>query len=123
MVEGDYGSLVRTRPVGAWRESLAVLATFSTPEQWTDLCDALAARLKAAGMQHEALLCYICACECMAALCLVIMFSSLQLAACVGRLFACPSLLNSLAIAPLSLSLALQVLAWPTYRPLDFWAV
>jgi hypothetical protein len=29
MVDGDYMSLVKTRPVGQWRETLAVLATYT----------------------------------------------------------------------------------------------
>jgi hypothetical protein len=29
MVEGDYASLVKTRPVGQWKETLAVLATYT----------------------------------------------------------------------------------------------
>jgi len=29
MVDSDYMSLVKTRPVGQWRETLAVLATYT----------------------------------------------------------------------------------------------
>jgi hypothetical protein len=29
MVEGDYATLVKTRPVGQWKETLAVLATYT----------------------------------------------------------------------------------------------
>lgn len=36
MVDGDYMSLVKTRPVGQWRETLAVLATY-TGAQHTSL--------------------------------------------------------------------------------------
>jgi len=61
MVDGDYMSLVKTRPVAQWRETLAVLATYTHAEQWAQLCDALAARLAQTGMQHAATLCYICA--------------------------------------------------------------
>lgn len=63
MVEGDYGALVRARPAAAWRETLAVLATFSAPEQWGELCGALAAKLDAAGERHAAMLCHVCACN------------------------------------------------------------
>jgi hypothetical protein len=45
----------------AWRETLAVLATFTGPDQWASLCDALASRLGQTGMAHAASLCYICA--------------------------------------------------------------
>eukprot|EP00775_Hariotina_reticulata_P008692 gene8692-8873_t len=61
MVDGDYMSLVKTRPVGQWRETLAVLATYTGADQWASLCDALASRLAQTGMQHAASLCYICA--------------------------------------------------------------
>lgn len=61
MVDGDYLSLIKTRPVATWKETLAVLATYTGPEQWSVLCDALASRLAHAGMQHAASLCYICA--------------------------------------------------------------
>lgn len=45
MVESDYSTLVKSRPISAWRETLAVLATYTNSEQWMQLCDALAARL------------------------------------------------------------------------------
>lgn len=61
MVDGDYMSLVKTRPVGQWRETLAVLATYTGADQWASLCDALASRLAQTGMAHAASLCYICA--------------------------------------------------------------
>jgi hypothetical protein len=61
MVENDYAALVKSRPVAQWKETLAVLATYTAPEQWATLCDALAARLAQAGMNHAASLCYICA--------------------------------------------------------------
>ncbi|KAF8071322.1 SEC31B [Scenedesmus sp. PABB004] len=61
MVDGDYMSLVKTRPVGQWRETLAVLATYTGADQWAGLCDALASRLGQTGMLHAASLCYICA--------------------------------------------------------------
>lgn len=61
MVDGDYMSLVKTRPVGQWRETLAVLATYTGADQWASLCDALASRLAQTGMHHAASLCYICA--------------------------------------------------------------
>jgi protein transport protein SEC31 len=61
MVDGDYMSLVKTRPVAQWRETLAVLATYTGSDQWASLCDALASRLGQTGMAHAASLCYICA--------------------------------------------------------------
>ncbi|KAI8473947.1 MAG: hypothetical protein J3K34DRAFT_161809 [Monoraphidium minutum] len=61
MVEGDYATLVKTRPVGQWKETLAVLATYTGADQWASLCDMLAARLAQTGMHHAASLCYVCA--------------------------------------------------------------
>ena len=52
---------MRTRPVGQWRETLALLATYTAQEDWATLCDSLAQRLSAAAMHHAASLCYICA--------------------------------------------------------------
>eukprot|EP00798_Chlamydomonas_sp_ICE-L_P017883 gene17883-24274_t len=60
-IDQDFDSLVRTRPVGQWRETLALLATYTGQEGWVSLCDTLAARLSQAGMTHAASLCYICA--------------------------------------------------------------
>ncbi|KAJ9529449.1 hypothetical protein QJQ45_013699 [Haematococcus lacustris] len=60
-VEGDFEALVRSRPVGQWRETLALLATYTQQEDWTRLCDLLASRLSLAGQHHAASLCYICA--------------------------------------------------------------
>lgn len=61
MMENDYMALVKTRPVARWKETLAVLATYTGSDQWATLCEALADRLAAAGQQHAASLCYICA--------------------------------------------------------------
>ncbi len=61
MVDSDYAALVTRRPVAQWRETLAVLATYTGAEQWAGLCDALASRLAHAGMHHAASLCYVCA--------------------------------------------------------------
>eukprot|EP00955_Chlamydomonas_euryale_P108309 365838-Chlamydomonas_euryale.AAC.5 len=41
-MEGDWVSLVRSRPVGVWRETLALLATYADPGDWATLCEALA---------------------------------------------------------------------------------
>ncbi|CAK9147517.1 unnamed protein product [Ilex paraguariensis] len=61
MVNNDVMSLVNTRPLKSWKETLALLCTFAQREEWTLLCDTLASRLMAAGNTLAATLCYICA--------------------------------------------------------------
>ncbi|KAL8154969.1 hypothetical protein AgCh_000362 [Apium graveolens] len=61
MVNNDLMSLVNTRPLKAWKETLALLCTFAQREEWTFLCDTLASRLMGAGRTLAATLCYICA--------------------------------------------------------------
>ncbi|KAF5764569.1 putative transcription factor WD40-like family [Helianthus annuus] len=61
MVNNDLVSLVNTRPLKSWKETLALLCTFAQREDWTLLCDTLASRLMAAGNTLAATLCYICA--------------------------------------------------------------
>ncbi|KAJ4978081.1 hypothetical protein NE237_008861 [Protea cynaroides] len=61
MVSNDLVSLVKTRPLAAWKETLAFLCTFAQREEWTLLCDTLASRLMLAGNTLAATLCYICA--------------------------------------------------------------
>lgn len=61
MVNHDLMSLVKSRPLKSWKETLALLCTFAQREEWTLLCDALASKLLAAGNTLAATLCYICA--------------------------------------------------------------
>ncbi|KAJ4971026.1 hypothetical protein NE237_004125 [Protea cynaroides] len=61
MVTNDLMSLVNTRPLTTWKETLALLCTFAQREEWTLLCDTLASRLMLAGNTLAATLCYICA--------------------------------------------------------------
>ncbi|XP_050386312.1 protein transport protein SEC31 homolog B [Argentina anserina] len=61
MVNNDLSSLVNTRPLKFWKETLAVLCSFSSVEAWEDLCNTLAARLIAVGNTLAATICYICA--------------------------------------------------------------
>ncbi|CAI9102929.1 OLC1v1001324C2 [Oldenlandia corymbosa var. corymbosa] len=61
MVNHDLMSLVNTRPLKAWKETIALLCTFAAQEEWTLLCDTLASRLMAAGNTLAATLCFICA--------------------------------------------------------------
>ncbi|KAK4488602.1 hypothetical protein RD792_004368 [Penstemon davidsonii] len=61
MVNNDLMSIAKTRPLKSWKETLALFCTFAQSEEWTLLCDALAARLMADGNTAAATLCYICA--------------------------------------------------------------
>ncbi|XP_059649143.1 protein transport protein SEC31 homolog B-like [Cornus florida] len=60
MVNNDLMSLVNTRPLKSWKETLALLCTFAQREEWTLLCDTLASRLMGVGNTLAATLCYIC---------------------------------------------------------------
>ncbi|KAA8520202.1 hypothetical protein F0562_014458 [Nyssa sinensis] len=61
MVNNDLMSLVNTRPLKSWTETLALLCTFAQREEWTLLCDTLASRLMGVGNTLAATLCFICA--------------------------------------------------------------
>ncbi|KAG8363650.1 hypothetical protein BUALT_Bualt19G0044600 [Buddleja alternifolia] len=61
MVNNDLMSIANTRPLKSWKETLALFCTFAQTDEWTLLCDTLAARLMAAGDTAAATLCYICA--------------------------------------------------------------
>ncbi|KAJ9158851.1 hypothetical protein P3X46_024396 [Hevea brasiliensis] len=61
MVNNDLMSLVNTRPLKYWKETLALLCTFAQNEEWSLLCNSLAAKLMAAGNTLAATLCFICA--------------------------------------------------------------
>lgn len=61
MVNNDLLSLVNTRPLKFWKETLALLCSFASRDQWTLLCDALASKLIVAGNTLAATICYICA--------------------------------------------------------------
>ncbi|CAN6455970.1 unnamed protein product [Victoria cruziana] len=61
LVGNDLMNLVNTRPLSSWRETLALLCTYAQGDEWTTLCDNLAARLMMMGNTLAATLCYICA--------------------------------------------------------------
>ncbi|XP_077247850.1 protein transport protein SEC31 homolog B-like [Tasmannia lanceolata] len=61
MVNNDLMSLVNTRPLHSWKETLALLCTFAKGEEWAVLCDTLASRLMVVGNTLAATLCFICA--------------------------------------------------------------
>ena len=53
--------LIKARPLDEWRETVAILASFGSGDEWPGLCDALARRLASGGLRHAATLCWICA--------------------------------------------------------------
>ncbi|KAF5469770.1 hypothetical protein F2P56_010332 [Juglans regia] len=61
MVNNDLLSIVNTRPLKFWKETLALLCSFAQRDEWTVLCDTLASKLLNAGNTLAATLCYICA--------------------------------------------------------------
>eukprot|EP00211_Chloroparvula_japonica_P000131 CAMPEP_0119125334 /NCGR_PEP_ID=MMETSP1310-20130426/4646_1 /TAXON_ID=464262 /ORGANISM="Genus nov. species nov., Strain RCC2339" /LENGTH=1095 /DNA_ID=CAMNT_0007115393 /DNA_START=21 /DNA_END=3304 /DNA_ORIENTATION=+ len=61
IVDNKLEGLIAGRPLEKWRETLALLCTYANSEEWTALCEKLAARLDAAGLRHPAVLAYICA--------------------------------------------------------------
>ncbi|KAH9534416.1 hypothetical protein CY35_17G005100 [Sphagnum magellanicum] len=61
VIKNDLQGLVDTRPLKAWKETLALICTYAQSEDWTKLCDALGARLDAGHEPHAATWCYICA--------------------------------------------------------------
>ncbi|WOK93536.1 hypothetical protein Cni_G02236 [Canna indica] len=54
-------TLVNTRPLNSWKETLALLCTFAQKDEWTILCDSLASKLMNNCNMLAATLCYICA--------------------------------------------------------------
>ncbi|OMP00502.1 alpha-1,4-galacturonosyltransferase 1-like protein [Corchorus olitorius] len=50
IVSNDLMSLVNTRPLKFWKETLALVCTFAQREDWTVLCDTLTLKLMAAGL-------------------------------------------------------------------------
>ncbi|XP_051146366.1 protein transport protein SEC31 homolog B [Andrographis paniculata] len=61
MLNNDLMSIANSRPLKSWKETVALFCTFAQTDDWTLLCDTLAARLMAAGDTTAATLCYICA--------------------------------------------------------------
>ena len=52
---------MKSRPLSGWKETLAILLSYASPDEWPDLCDALARKLAAGGNGHAATLAWICA--------------------------------------------------------------
>jgi len=61
VTENNLAKLVRTRPLSSWRETMALLCTYVRSDEFSGLCNSLAARLAQSGNEHAATLCYVCA--------------------------------------------------------------
>lgn len=61
VMDKNLASLVRSRPLKSWRETLALLCTYACSDEWGDLCSTLGMHLARNGHTHAAVLCYICA--------------------------------------------------------------
>ncbi|CEF99808.1 Helicase, C-terminal [Ostreococcus tauri] len=61
VVGKNLSSLVKARPVSAWRETLAMLCTYAPGDEWGPLAEVLAEGLITSGDHNSAMLCYICA--------------------------------------------------------------
>lgn len=62
IVNRQLEKLVAESDPKTWKETLAILCTYATSEEFAALCDALAERLKTVGKDEKsATLCYICA--------------------------------------------------------------
>ncbi|KAL8602789.1 hypothetical protein ACOMHN_055172 [Nucella lapillus] len=63
VITHDWSHIVETCELENWKEALAIILTYSLPEEFTGLCDTLAARLeteKKGELSLYASLCYIC---------------------------------------------------------------
>lgn len=61
LVNNDLSSLVKSRPLKSWKETLALICTFAQQDDWTLLYDTLGSRLLSVGEILPATLCFICA--------------------------------------------------------------
>jgi len=61
VVDKDLSSLVRGVTAQNWKEVLALLCTYSSAEEFTELCNELAKGVEALGMTGPAVLCYMSA--------------------------------------------------------------
>ena len=61
VVKNDLNKLVSQRSLSEWRETLAMLCTYASTEEWATMAAVLATRLERAGNVEAAVLCHICA--------------------------------------------------------------
>ncbi|KDO34274.1 hypothetical protein SPRG_19095 [Saprolegnia parasitica CBS 223.65] len=61
IIKNELATLVQESDVAKWKETLAILSTYSKSEEFPNLCDQLALRLYDAGDVASATLCFICA--------------------------------------------------------------
>ncbi|NXX19758.1 SC31B protein, partial [Podargus strigoides] len=62
IVQQNWQDIVCTCDLQSWKQALAILLTYSKPEDYTQLCDMLGARLESEGdaaLSNDACLCYI----------------------------------------------------------------
>ncbi|XP_064163253.1 protein transport protein Sec31A isoform X13 [Anguilla rostrata] len=62
VVTNDWRDILETCDLQNWKEALAAVLTYASPEEFSALCDLLGSRLEAdADLQPQACLCYVCA--------------------------------------------------------------
>ncbi|XP_061117990.1 protein transport protein Sec31A isoform X8 [Conger conger] len=62
VVTKDWRDILETCDLQNWKEALAAVMTYASPEEFSSLCGLLGSRLEAdGGLQPQACLCYICA--------------------------------------------------------------
>ncbi|KAJ8346349.1 hypothetical protein SKAU_G00277500 [Synaphobranchus kaupii] len=62
VVTKDWRDILETCDLQNWKEALAAVMTYASPEEFSSLCGLLGSRLEGdAGLQPQACLCYICA--------------------------------------------------------------
>jgi protein transport protein SEC31 len=60
VIKQDLATVVAESKLEAWKETLAIIITYTQGEQYRTLVNQLGARLESANFQHPALLCYMC---------------------------------------------------------------
>ena len=58
---GDIATLIKGRAPGDWKDTLGLICTYASQDDWPKLCKELGDSLHASGMMHAALLCFMCA--------------------------------------------------------------
>ena len=61
IMDNDLASLIKSRSLDAWRETLALFCTYARSDEWGELCSKLAKHLVDHGHTKAAILCYVCA--------------------------------------------------------------
>ena len=61
VMDSNLSTLIKTRCIDDWRETLALLCTYARSDEWGELCSLLAKHLANNGNINAAVLCYVCA--------------------------------------------------------------